>query len=382
MRRTAIVWLLVGALATAFVAWIARHTYWVDVKVPMPPKREARTNPFYAAERFAEALGARATRGRAFGAPSPEAIVVLSGWNPSLSAERSTAIQRWVDAGGRLVTDQTLMGNEEFERWSGIVSDTKRAAGACDDCAVGEGITEGRNYGCVLLTEVGDAPPTSAPGYRVCDLGQSALTTRHRIAWGLRDKSELHAVRVGVGRGSITVINASPFLYRALFDGDHGRLFVAATELRAGDEVYFLSDDDHPSLLAWVWRAGKPAIVLAFAALALMLWRGSVRFGPLVAPEPTARRSLAEQIRGTAQFTLRFGRGAPLHAACVRALEDAAKRRVNGYTTLLPDERTSALAGLTGFKREALAAAIYHPPLHRPHEFRRTIALVEAARRA
>ena len=34
------------------------HTYWEDITVPMPPKGEALINPFYAAQRFAEALGA------------------------------------------------------------------------------------------------------------------------------------------------------------------------------------------------------------------------------------------------------------------------------------------------------------------------------------
>jgi hypothetical protein len=39
------------------------------------------------------------------------------------------------------------------------------------------------------------------------------------------------------------------------------------------------------------------------------------------------------------------------------------------------------LADLTGFDRNALAAAIYHPGLRSPHELRSTIGLLEAARR-
>ena len=34
-------WLVVLALAIALVTWIARHTYWTDLKIPMPVKAEA-----------------------------------------------------------------------------------------------------------------------------------------------------------------------------------------------------------------------------------------------------------------------------------------------------------------------------------------------------
>ena len=43
--------------------------------------------------------------------------------------------------------------------------------------------------------------------------------------------------------------------------------------------------------------------------------------------------------------------------------------------------RAEALADLTGFDRNALAAAIYHPGLRSPQELRSTIGLLEAARR-
>ena len=176
------------------------------------------------------------------------------------------------------------------------------------------------------------------------------------------------------------MINAEPFRYRSLFDGEHGWLFVAATQLRRVDEVHFLSEDDHPSLLALVWQHGGPVVVLTLVLIALLLWRGAVRFGPLMAAQHTARRSLAEQIRGTGQFDLRHG-GESLHAASVRALEEAAQRRVPSYPRLSDRERASALARLTGYDTKSLAAAMHHAGLRRSHDLRATIALLEAARR-
>ena len=65
MRRRYVLLVLVGLVAVAGVVYLAAtRTYWADAKVPLPPKGEALTNPFYAAQRFVDALGARASRDR------------------------------------------------------------------------------------------------------------------------------------------------------------------------------------------------------------------------------------------------------------------------------------------------------------------------------
>jgi hypothetical protein len=160
--------------------------------------------------------------------------------------------------------------------------------------------------------------------------------------WSLRDGPAIQAMRVEVGRGSVTVINATPFRERSLFDGDHGWLFAAATGLRRGDAVIFLSEDAYPSLLTLLWRHAAPVVILTLTLIALVMWRDGVRFGPLAAVPEAARRSLVEQIRATGQFILRHGGGGPLHAAAVRALDEAAARRVSIYASLSPDERAAA----------------------------------------
>jgi hypothetical protein len=377
MKRAG-VWLLVGAPLAALVFWVSSHTYWADTKVPLPPKGEALVNPFYAVQRFAEALGSRTAWDRVLTIPSADSVIVLSEWHWSLSTSRRDAIERWVESGGRLVVDDTLSGGEaDFERWSGITreyrehDDTRTSSNKKDDEA------------CHRFREErgGPAGDSDATRYLICGSdAASFLTTRKSAAWALRDDSGIQAMRVQVGRGSVTVINAEPFRYRSLFDGEHGWLFVAATQLRRVDEVHFLSEDEHPSLLALVWQHGGPVVVLTLVLIALLLWRGAVRFGPLMAAQHTARRSLAEQIRGTGQFDLRHG-GESLHAASVRALEEAAQRRVPSYPRLSNRERASALARLTGYDAKSLAAALHHAGLRRSHDLRATIALLEAARR-
>jgi hypothetical protein len=348
-----------AALAALFY-WIATNTYWQDVEVPMPLRGEARTNPTYAAQKLVEKLGGRATRDQILAVPPSTSVIVLSRWTWDLSAVRRDAIERWVESGGRLVVDTTVNTGDEFKRWTGIgyrfrTSDDNSEVQAC------------RTF----------------EGRRLCGFEEDfSLTTTRPTEWTLGDpKAGIQVMRVPLGRGSVTLVNADPFAYSRLFDGDHGWLLVRATNLRHGDDVHFLSEGDYPSLLALTWQRGEPVVVLALALIGFFLWRGAIRFGPLAPATSTARRSLAEQIRGTGQFALHHGGNESLHAACVRALDEAARRRVAGYAHLPKRARADAVAALAGIGQKSLAAAIYNPPPRRSHELRSVIALIETARR-
>ena len=386
MRRAIIISLFVAVPLAVFAWWVARNTYWAETDVPMPLKGEALRNPHYAAQRFADALGARTAWDRVLTTPSADAIIVLSGWHWNLSTGRRQRLERWVESGGRLVVDMTLVGDDtNFESWSGIAHRHSEEKEEKEEEDVEADTAQEPANPCRSVQEAfGNASSGASDSrqYWLCHVeGGSFLTTRAAAEWTLRDDAGIQAMRVQVGRGSVTAINAAPFRYLNLFDGDNGAVFVSATQLRKGDAIHFLSEETHPSLLALVWRHGRPVLVLALPLLALALWRGAARFGPLEAGPHSARRSLAEQIRGTGHFTWRHGGGDSLHAACVRALDEAAQRRIPRYSRLSGRERAEAVARLTGFDWHALAAAVHHPDSRRSPELRGTIGLLEAARR-
>jgi hypothetical protein len=129
-----------------------------------------------------------------------------------------------------------------------------------------------------------------------------------------------------------------------------------------------------------LWRRGSPAAAIGLALVGFLLWRGAVRFGPPAPSPASARRSLADQIRGSGRFALQCG-GQPLHAAVVRALDEAARRRISRYASLQPDARSAAVARLTGFAPDALSAAVDPSRRRTAGEFHRTLTLLEAARR-
>jgi len=355
--------------------FIANNTYWEDIPIPTPAKGEAITNPFYAAQRFAEELGATTRRDRSLMVPSPQSVIVLSVWHWDLSPQRQAALRRWVESGGRLVVDRAIAGDlSEFKSWSGLEWDYNEEVAD----AYYEEHDEDEYEECAPVEEVA---PQQGPSYSMCGLDFSFVKTERPMQWALRDAAGHQAVRVAVGEGSVTLLNVEPFTHRALFDGDHAALFVAATGLARGDEVVFVTEDDYPPLLTLLWNSGAPAVALSLVVIAFALWRGAVRFGPtLAAPEPR-RRSMAEQIRGSGYFALKFGEGAPLHAAAVRALTEVARRRIPAYPRLSRPQKAAALGKATGMSGEALMSAIDAVSKRRAKELPNTLALLESARR-
>jgi hypothetical protein len=383
-----IIRLLVAAGVLLLISWIAWNTSFEDTKIPVPLHGEALRNPFYVAIRFSETLGAEASWERVFSEPRKDAVIVLSSWNWTLSRARRERLEHWVEDGGRLIIDDSLIGGfEEFKRWSGIsefeIKHPKKdklkkgteEAPPQDEEDFFSNMLPGR---CDALTEEG-----SGQHFQVCGIDPArALTSSRKILWALRDEQQkIHALRTAVGRGSVTVINGSPFQRRDFLAGDHPLLFATMTQLHHGDLLLFLTEENQASLVSLMWRFGAPAVLLLLACVALALWRASPRFGPPAARAPSARRSLAEQIRGTGQFALRFGGGKSLHAAAARALRDAAIRRFPRFDRMSSEERVATLAKASSLSPDDLGPAMNNSGMRSSQDLRQAIAVLETARR-
>ena len=382
MKRPSSLTVILVVAAVLFVAWIARNTEWGEVNLPTPLRGDAATNPFYAAQQLVETLGATSERRESLGATSTAAVVVLSTWGWDINNARRAELERWVEAGGRLVVDAALItGSDAFERWSGIERQREEPEDAADrDLLEAPEIIEP----CQALEEISYEPGgyrEEAVFYEGCNFDyESWLVSRTGILWLLSSEGDIQAARVRVGEGTVTVVNAVPFVYRELLEAEHAEVLVAAAKLRAGDHVVFMSEADVSSLPELVWRYGSPVVAVLLLWIALVLWRGAMRFGPLVAPVERVRRSLAEQIRGTGRFALRVGGGVALVAAAQRALHEAAARRIAGYERLPTADRVAAVARLAAVDAGELAAAL-DPQDQRAMELRGKLVLLESVRR-
>ncbi len=143
----------------------------------------------------------------------------------------------------------------------------------------------------------------------------------------------------------------------------------------------FLSERRHPSLIVLAWRHGSPVIVLAGLALLLALWRNGTRMGPVIPAALPLRRSLVEQIRGTGQFAYRYGGGAALHAAIVRAARTAAMRNIPGFSGMSSTEQAAVMAQAGSVSVDVMKAALQTWQVQQSRSLLSTLALLETVRR-
>jgi hypothetical protein len=402
-------------LATLLIAgagtWLAFNTEWTDVEVPPELRGPAKTDPLYTFKRFSATLGVElSTPDNLDRLPPPGATLVLSSWFWDLFPERITALQHWVEAGGHLVlpsyeyygpelawttirsvpppalkaprpASAASSADDEDDEQDAEEGDTAPAARPRPPRMVGPtALPRARPVACPKLSEPTSVPPAFGMhrSYATCRGNTSILQSDHAAQWAVDTARGHLMLRVPLGKGSVTAANVVlPIYGTALFDNDEALLLTAALRLSRGQQLWLVVNEKRPPLLTTLWNNGAPAILLGALALAFALWRAGARFGPRLPAPPTARRSVAEQIRGTAAFVAHHG-GRALHRAQLRALDSCARSRVHGYDTLIVGERAALLAPLVGVDAHTLARAM-NPELgkHVPS----ALALLETARR-
>jgi hypothetical protein len=417
-------WIIAGFVLAALgllAYYIAQVTTWREVTIPTPLRGEAAVNPFYAAGELVDELGGVATWRRDLNEmPDPSSVLVISGMHWDVSDARRRRIERWVESGGRLVVDGTLLGVDALESWAGLrsdyfeteareteesVSDTEgdaqpaeRAGEAVvtdtgaetnentkdhDDTSRDDESPAGPTAGCHQFRHAPIAADRAVPReWTYCEAQDAQrFVASGRVSWGLRDEFGYVAARLPKGRGSVGLVQGEPFSWREVQRVDHALVLLEAMQFRRGDRVLFLSADREQSLLELAWRHGWPVVCVGLLAALLALWRAGARFGPPV-PEPdAARRSLGEQILGTGRFIMRSGGTRTLHTAALKATDDLAQRRLRNYARLDEAGRCRALAEASGIEVAKIHAARDWARTARSHELPAAIACLESVRR-
>jgi hypothetical protein len=384
MSRRIIILALVCAAIGFLFWWLLQNSEWVELKVPGTLSGQAAEDPFYAATRLVERLGARSQSLRSLLAPPPpDAVLVITNWNWS-APKQQVNLQQWVAEGGRLVIDSSVGSMAQVQAWTHLRLTYPFVRGREDTTpedpqALLERIKPCRAMHVVPPTSDETAPP---PYWHLCGLNPiRRLVAARGIAWGVGDDHGLQAVRLPIGKGAVFFADGLPFTQQTLIEQDNARLFVSALQLRRGDLVYFLHSAAPESLLYLLWREAAAALCLLLLAAAAYAWRSATRLAPLLPVPDPARRSLIEQIRGTANFLRYGGDAALLHAATLSSLEAAGQRKLAGYGRLAAEERLQLIARRTGLDPERLRSARSWRDSRSAEGLSESILLLEAARR-
>ncbi len=377
--------LALGALALLVGAWVVTHYRWVEEEVDEPPHGAA-TDRLYALRQVLQAVGTTVDQ-RTSLEPMPPAgstlVLASSLWD--IFPERDARLHAWVENGGHLVVQQQTYRNDSL-RWvplgfgqptpptaNGARAGSEPAASGPDGRRervrnphrpdADQDFDAGRiTPPCIDLSETAaTTQPAFVPGqpYRACAFLGNVHPLHHAVpVWQLSGRDGTPAMRVQVGRGSVTAVSPKLVLDNlGLRRGDNARIAAAVLQAAPGRAVAILVAESREPLAGWLWHEARTPTLLTLATIVLGLWRLMVRFGPREAVPPPARRSMGEQVRGTGRFVAGLDARA-LHAATRAAFEDAARRRVERWTSLDDAARVPALAAAV-----AHAHAIDQPAL-------------------
>jgi hypothetical protein len=403
LTRDHVVWMVVLLLLVWGGVWVAQNTEWVNVQRPNSPKSAKKPDSEALFKQTLTHLGVKvAAPDNLQQLPPPNATLILSSWHWNLFPQRARALKRWVENGGHLVVpggrfseqgaqldwvpitfkeppksnvpadadsgfddsqdeDDSQDDEEDDDKDAGDESPQTPSPTPLPPSVLAQPDAPTANKRCPGLSEPTGVSPAfgTLRIYATCYYSDRVtLQTKAPLLWAL-DSPHGHSVaRVAVGRGTVTLSSSPlPWGNESVLEHDNALIAVAATQAQPGREVWLVTHETRPPLLTFLWITGAPAVLLGALALSLALWRGAVRFGPPVALLPANRRSVVEQIRGTAQFVAHY-RSMALHAAQLRALLDAAKPRIHGLDSLMLNERAQAIAALTQLDADALARAM------------------------
>ena len=391
MNRANLIRLGVVALIGLAAIWLVTATEWVDVEVQTPLKGEAARNRFYAAQALLRTLGATVVKRESTDTmPPPRATLLLTSNHGDFLPHSATRLRSWVEQGGKLVIPGTMLHHKAMDDWLPITENDKAVGSnpptgtsAAPQRAPGVRSPGKPEQTCREMTE----PDTATPRYlegrslRLCPVRSYTLSSRRPPSWSVNGRDGPELMRVSIGKGSVTTIAPRDIFDNTdLLRGDHALLMIAALQLRRGDEIWFVTQEARAPLLQWLWRQAWAALLLALLVLTLALWRKGVRFGPQLAPPDHARRSMAEQVIGTAQF-LRHHGGTALQQAQLRALDETAVRQLHGYLALDATARAGRVAQATGLDAQALLQARTVAPRRNKKDLAATLSLLETARR-
>lgn len=391
---------LLAALLVAVAIWVAQNTEWVYVDAPSPPKGEALTNQLYTTQQLVRQLGAKAVRAEGLDRLPPKgATLFLSAWHWDLFPERERQLRAWIQQGGHLVITADMLHNERLQAWLPIElidyadesdEDDKAPASAPSSAAhappkaPAAAASRPSEPECAPVAEPEGLRPAypDGQGYKLCGgHGYLGLRITQPPLWAIEGHYGHDMIRIAMGRGSVTVFTTDLlFDNHRILDGDNALLAMATLQVRRGGEVWFVTEEARSPLLAWIWTEAWVAVLLGALALAAAWWRGAARFGPLMARATPGRRSMAEQVTGTAQF-LRLRGANALHAAQVRALDEAAQQHLRNYRHLDRQARALVIAQATGLDAQTLARALDRTLKRSSRELPAALHLLETARR-
>ena len=194
------------------------------------------------------------------------------------------------------------------------------------------------------------------------------------------DEKREHLLYFDIGEGSVTITSDNTIWANQRIDC-HDHAYGLWRLVNPDGRVWFLINQDAPSLAAILWRNASYGVIAGIVALALWLWALSVRFGPILVVEQSGRRSLAEHIYASAMLLWRKQQHPQLLNILRKEIFERIEEQHPNLDQPSGDQRLEFLHQLTGIAKADIKQALFADGLHHPQEFAAAIAHLQTIRK-
>ena len=183
-----------------------------------------------------------------------------------------------------------------------------------------------------------------------------------------------------IGSGSITITSDNYIWGNHRIDC-HDHAYGLWRLVNPDGRVWFLVNQDAPSLATILWRNASYGVLAALLALVLWLWAKSLRFGPVLVVEQSGRRSLAEHIYASAMLLWRKQEHPQLLELLRKEILDRLQEQHPNLHQASQEERVEFLQELTGINAGEIHKALFSIALRHPQDFAVAIAHLQTIRK-
>lgn len=194
------------------------------------------------------------------------------------------------------------------------------------------------------------------------------------------DEKREHLLYFDIGEGSVTITSDNTVWANQRIDC-HDHAYGLWRLVNPEGRIWFLINQDAPSLAAILWRNASYGVIAGIIALVLWLWALSVRFGPVLVVEQSGRRSLAEHIYASAMLLWRKQQHPQLLNLLRKEILERLDEQHPNLDQASGEQRLEFLHQLTGIAQADIKQALFADGLHHPQEFAAAIAHLQTIRK-
>ncbi len=359
-----ILYVLLILLTLYLSYWFYQNFSWVEEQKEVGFQGIAKRKPLLAAEFFLRKMGISNQQVNGLMVfreiKNTSRSILIATRRETINNELAANLVQWVEAGGHLIVESRNcddLNNQSLEaqRQSDFIF---QRFGLCDKSIDGKDSEVSPVKFKLNTLPVPSSIELSFPYREV--LEQKKQPADYKVTWKIKDSLGLYAVQYSMGNGLITVLTSTDiFNNEYIAEYDHARFLLELVQFPdTENDVWLISVDDMPSLWRLLWQNAWYLMFSLSLILLLWLWRYPLRFGPVLADKPVARRKLLEHIEASAYYRWHYKQLPHLFAAVQEELWEQIQKLHPVIQREKPQQACALLAELTQLKQSDISDAL------------------------